>query len=134
MQAIDYTELNKNQMSVSFDLGREAEDFATNYLIQNGYKIIARNYFFRKAEIDIIAQIDNEIVIVEVKSRTSAIFSEPEIAVNTKKKKLIVFAADDFIQKNNFNCEVRFDILALLKTKQSWSVNHIINAFNASEI
>lgn len=121
-------------MSVSFDLGREAEDFATNYLIQNGYKIIARNYFFRKAEIDIIAQIDNEIVIVEVKSRTSAIFSEPEIAVNTKKKKLIVFAADDFIQKNNFNCEVRFDILALLKTKQSWSVNHIINAFNASEI
>lgn len=121
-------------MSVSYDLGKEAEDFAVNYLIQNKYKILARNYFFRKAEIDIIAQLENEIIVVEVKSRTSAIFSEPEEAVNTKKKKLIILATDDFIQKNNFNCEVRFDILALLKTKQSWSVNHIVNAFNASEI
>ncbi|WP_333663279.1 YraN family protein [Chishuiella changwenlii] len=121
-------------MSVSFDFGKEAEDFAVKYLIQNGYRILARNYFYRKAEIDIIAQLNNEIIIVEVKSRTSNFFSEPEEAVNTKKKKLLIFATDDFIQKNNFNCEVRFDILALLKTKQSWSVNHIVNAFNASEI
>ena len=121
-------------MSISYDFGKEAEDFAVNYLIQNGYKILARNYFFRKAEIDIIAQFENEIVIIEVKSRTSNYVAEPESSVNTKKKKLLILAADDFIQKNNFISEVRFDILALLKTQQSWSVNHIENAFNAAEI
>lgn len=121
-------------MSISYDFGREAEDFAANYLIQKGYKILARNYFFRKAEIDIIAQFETEIIIVEVKSRTTNHVSEPETAVNAKKKKLLILAADDFIQKNNFISEVRFDILALLKKQQSWSVNHIKNAFNASEI
>ena len=121
-------------MSISYDFGREAEDFAVNYLIQKGYKIMARNYFFRKAEIDIIALFENELIIVEVKSRSSDFMSAPEEAVNKKKKKMLILAADDFIQKNNFISEVRFDILALLKTQQSWSVNHIINAFDASEI
>ena len=108
-------------MSISYDFGKEAENFAANYLLKEGYQILARNYFSGKAEIDIIAQFNHEIIIVEVKSRS-------------KKKKLLILAADDFIQKNNFISEVRFDILALLKTQQSWSVNHIINAFNASEI
>lgn len=121
-------------MSISYDFGKEAEDFAVEYLLKEGYKILVRNYFYRKAEVDIIAQLENEIIIVEVKARTSNYISEPETAVNAKKKKLLILAADDFIQKNNFICEARFDILALLKTQQSWSVNHIKNAFNASEI
>ncbi|MGV0922889.1 YraN family protein [Empedobacter tilapiae] len=121
-------------MSVSYDFGREAEEFAVNYLMEKGYKILARNYFYRKAEIDIIAQLETEIIIVEVKARTSNYISEPETAVNMNKKKLLILAADDFIQKNNFISDVRFDILALLKKQQSWSVKHIINAFNASEI
>ncbi|UWX65875.1 YraN family protein [Empedobacter stercoris] len=121
-------------MSNSYDFGKEAEDFGVKYLTEKGYKILAKNYFFRKAEIDIIAQTENEIIIVEVKARTSNYISEPETAVNAKKKKLLILAADDFIQKNNFICEVRFDILALLKIQQSWSVNHIQNAFDASEI
>jgi len=121
-------------VSTSYDFGKEAENFAAQYLIQKGYKILAQNYFFRKAEIDIIAQKENEIIIVEVKSRTSNYFTEPEFAVNAKKKKLLVFAADDFIQKNNFNSDVRFDILALLKNNESWSIKHIENAFDASEI
>jgi putative endonuclease len=121
-------------MSESFDFGREAENYAAQYLLQKGYKIVARNYFYNKAEIDIIAQFENEIIIVEVKSRSSNYVSEPETAVNVKKKKLLILAADDFIQKNNLNSGVRFDILALLKNQQNWSVNHIENAFDASEI
>lgn len=135
MQEIVFTGQNKNKfVSTSYDFGKEAENFAAKYLIQKGYKILAQNYFFRKAEIDIIAQKENEIIIVEVKSRTSNYFTEPEFAVNTKKKRLLVFAADDFIQKNNFNSDVRFDILALLKNNESWSIKHIENAFDASEI
>lgn len=121
-------------MSNSYDFGKEAEAFAEKYLIEKGYTILVKNYFVKKAEIDIIAQFENEIIIVEVKARKSNYISEPENAVNAKKKKLLILAADDFIQKNNFICDVRFDILALLKIQQSWSVNHIENAFNASEI
>lgn len=121
-------------MSISYDFGKEAEDFAVDYLTKNGYIILAKNYFFKKAEIDIIAQFETEIIIVEVKARTSTYIADPATAVNAKKKKLLILAADDFIQKNNFICDVRFDILALLKIQQSWSVNHIKNAFNASEI
>ena len=116
------------------DLGKLGEDLAVDFLQKNGYEILDRNWRFQKAEIDIIAQFETEIIIVEVKSRTTNHVSEPETAVNAKKKKLLILAADDFIQKNNFISEVRFDILALLKIQQSWSVNHIENAFDASEI
>ena len=116
------------------DLGKFGEELAVDFLEKNGYEILETNWVFDKAEIDIIAQFENEIVIIEVKSRTSNYVAEPESSVNTKKKKLLILAADDFIQKNNFISEVRFDILALLKKQQSWSVNHIKNAFNASEI
>ena len=116
------------------DLGKLGEELAVDFLEKNGYEILETNWVFDKAEIDIIAQFENEIVIIEVKSRTSNYVAEPESSVNTKKKKLLILAADDFIQKNNFISEVRFDILALLKKQQSWSVNHIKNAFNASEI
>ena len=116
------------------DLGKFGEELAVDFLEKKGYEILETNWVFDKAEIDIIAQFENEIVIIEVKSRTSNYVAEPESSVNTKKKKLLILAADDFIQKNNFISEVRFDILALLKKQQSWSVNHIKNAFNASEI
>ena len=116
------------------DLGKFGEELAVDFLEKNGYEILETNWTFDKAEIDIIALFENELIIVEVKSRSSDFMSAPEEAVNKKKKKMLILAADDFIQKNNFISEVRFDILALLKKQQSWSVNHIKNAFNASEI
>ena len=120
-------------MSLSFDFGREAENFAVDYFSALGYQVLARNYFFQKAEIDLILQKENEIIMVEVKARNSS-FIRPEDAVNQKKKRLLIKAANEFILRNNLEADIRFDILALIKQKDGWKINHIIDAFNALEL
>lgn len=121
-------------MSKSYDFGREAELFAVDYFKSLGYKIIRQNYFYQKAEIDLILQKTNQIVIVEVKARANNAWSNPEDAVTIKKKKLLVSAAHQFILENNLDSEVRFDILALMKQDGLWNINHIVDAFNAIEL
>jgi putative endonuclease len=121
-------------MSESFDFGREAESFAVNYFQSLGYEIIKQNYFYQKAEIDLILKNSNQVVIVEVKARSSKIWTNPEDAVTFKKKKLLISAAHQFILENNLDAEIRFDILALVKQYGKWEVNHIIDAFNAFEL
>lgn len=121
-------------MSTSFDFGRQAENFAVNYFKDLGYKILARNYFYQKAEIDLIVENDNNLVIVEVKARNHKSIILPQDSVTTKKKKLLVAAANDFILKNNLIANVRFDILALVKHNDRWEVNHIEDAFTAYEL
>lgn len=121
-------------MSLSYDFGKEAELFAEKYFREKGYEIITRNYFFQKAEIDLIVQKDNNLVIVEVKARSYKTVILPEEAVSAKKKKLLIKAADDFILKNNVVANVRFDILALVKQNSGWEINHIEDAFTAFEL
>jgi putative endonuclease len=75
-------------------VGERGEQLATEYLSKNGYEIIERNWRFKKAEIDIIAIFKDEIVIVEVKTRTSEEFENPKEAVTISKQKNIVKAAD----------------------------------------
>ncbi|ADX67607.1 MULTISPECIES: YraN family protein [Weeksella] len=120
-------------MAQHFDFGREAEVKACQFLIEKNYKILDRNFYYQKAEIDIIAQHEQEIVICEVKARSNTFFTEPELAVTKAKQKRLILAADAYIQKNNYHLSVRFDILALTKTNNIWSIKHIENAFNALE-
>lgn len=56
------------------DFGKMAEDMAADYLQKNGYTIVARNFRFQKAEIDIIAEKDDLIIITEVKARSTDAF------------------------------------------------------------
>ena len=70
------------------DFGKIAEDLAVDFLVQNEYKILARNFRYLKAEVDIIAEFENQIVIVEVKARKTDAFLEPQEAVKKKKVKL----------------------------------------------
>lgn len=121
-------------MSLSYDFGKEAEDFAAAYFLEKGYEIIARNYFYQKAELDLIVQKNNNLVIVEVKARSYKTVNSPEDAVSAKKKKLLIMAANDFILKNNVVANVRFDILALVKQNTRWEINHIEDAFTALEL
>ena len=110
-------------------LGAAAEDYAVHYLKRKAYQIRKQNYRFLKAEIDIIAQIDDFLVIVEVKARTTSIFGKPEEFVTPKKIKLIVSAADEYLQRENIQMEVRFDIVAVLRQHGKWEVSHLENAF-----
>lgn len=117
------------------EFGKIAEDLAVDFLTRNGYKILARNFRYLKAEIDIIAEFENKIIIVEVKARNTDAFLEPQEAVNKKKIKLLISAAHYFIEENNLDKEVQFDIISVLPNKQkTLEIHHIIDAFQSFEI
>lgn len=96
------------------EFGKIAEELAVDFLVKKGYKILIRNYRYLKAEIDIIAEFENQTIIIEVKARHTDAFMEPHEAVNKKKIKLLVSAANAFIEENNIDKETRFDIISVL--------------------
>ena len=114
------------------DFGKLAEELAENFLVEKNYKILAKNYRYLKAEIDIIAQFENQIVIVEVKARATDAFMLPQEAINKKKIRLIVSAANEFLETNNIELETRFDVISVLPSeKGKLEITHIENAFYA---
>lgn len=114
------------------DFGKKAEDLAAEYLLKNDYKILARNFRFQKAEIDIIAEKEDLIVIVEVKARSTDAFMLPQEAVTKAKIKSIVSAANHYLEEFNKHNEVRFDIISVLPDEnKNLTVEHIADAFQA---
>lgn len=114
------------------DLGKKAEDLAAEYLIKNGHRILVRNFRYQKAEIDIISEKDNLIVVSEVKARSTDFFILPQEAVTKGKIKSIVTAANHFMEEFNRNQEVRFDIISVLPDKnKNLTIEHIPDAFEA---
>lgn len=117
-------------MAYHNELGKLGEELATQFLIREGYTILERNFVFDKAEIDIIAQKEEgEIVVVEVKTRNSNAFGDPQDFVTPNKIKLLVKAANEYIIESNLDAEVRFDIIAVLKNKKEERIEHFKNAF-----
>lgn len=114
------------------DLGKRAEDLAAEYLVKNGYRILVRNFRFKKTEIDIISEKDNLIIVTEVKARSTDFFILPQEAVTKGKIKSIVMAANHFMEEFNKNQEVRFDIVSVLPDqKGNLIIEHIPDAFQA---
>jgi putative endonuclease len=111
------------------ELGDKGEQLAVDYLLKNSYKIIARNYRFLKAEIDVIAQKEQVLICIEVKTRSSVDFGSPQDFINPKKIKLLVSAMDNFVIENDLDLEVRFDIIAILKQKSVFQIEHLKDAF-----
>ena len=117
------------------DFGKIAEDLAVDYLQKNGYKILVRNFRFQKAEIDIIAEKDEVIIIVEVKARSTDVFMLPQEAVTKTKIKLIVSAANHYLEEFNRANEVRFDIISVIPDeKRKLMIEHIPDAFQAWDV
>ena len=116
-------------MAIHNDLGKEGELLAKEYLLKNDYTILAQNWRFLKAEIDIIAQKGNTLAVVEVKTRTSTYFGNPEEFINPKKIKLLVTATNEYVISNNLDIDVRFDIIAVIKNKTTIEIEHLKDAF-----
>jgi len=111
------------------ELGKLGEALAAQFLLREGYEILERNWIFQKAEIDIIAKHKKEVIIVEVKTRNSAFFGDPQDFVTPGKIKLLVKAANEYMIINDLDLEVRFDIIAVLKNKKIEKIEHFENAF-----
>jgi len=111
------------------DLGERGEELAKSFLTGKGFEILETNWRFGKNEIDLIIKDKDYLVIVEVKTRTSAYFGEPEIFVNKNKQRMLIRAANHYIQKNNINIETRFDIISVIISAGKHTVHHIPDAF-----
>ena len=85
------------------DLGILGEQLAVEYLIKKGYVILEKNFRFEKHEIDIIAKHKQVLIVVEVKTRSTSKFGEPQNFVKPKQISRLVNAANAFMLKNNFD-------------------------------
>jgi len=111
------------------DLGKKGEEIAAGYLEKKGYQILEKNWRQWKNEIDVIAMDGKYLVIIEVKTRQSNYFGEPETAVTRDKQRALIRAANAYVRYKNINCEVRFDILSIIVSKTSEHIHHIVDAF-----
>lgn len=113
------------------ETGHTGEKLARNYLEEQGYEILEENWVFQKAEIDLVAYKNSTIVFIEVKTRTSVEFGQPEDFVNAIKKKLLKKAAEEYIHLMDFKGEIRFDIISIIFNKHTDNpqLKHIEDAF-----
>ena len=109
--------------------GDWGEKQAVAYLKENGFTILETNWRFKKLEIDIIAQIADKMVFVEVKTRGSNEYGEPETAVSLKKQRFIIKAANHYITEKDIDLEARFDIVGIMYIDNKIIVKHIPDAF-----
>lgn len=111
------------------ELGKLGEELAVEFLRKEGYEILETNWTFQKAEIDIIAQKENTLAIIEVKTRSSLEFGLPQDFVKPKKIQLLVKAVNEYVVSKNMDINVRFDIIAIHKEEKSFVIEHLIDAF-----
>jgi putative endonuclease len=112
-------------------LGRRGEDLACDYLEHNGFAIVERNYRTRRGEIDIIAHGENREVFVEVKTRRTSEFGEPEEAVTDTKVRRIRGVASEYLHEKKLGTDVRFDVISVLIDGEGnlKDLRHILEAF-----
>ncbi|MDR0845147.1 MAG: YraN family protein [Tannerella sp.] len=119
-------------MAEKNETGKTGEAIARSYLEISGYTILDTNWRFHRYELDIVATNGRELVVVEVKTRSSEYLISPEEAIDARKIQRIVAAADAYIRTKQINLPVRFDIICLIKDKQSYTVEqHYEDAFYA---
>ena len=111
------------------ELGKNGEDAAISYLMGRGYRILHTNWRKGRYELDIVAQTDEELIIIEVKTRSASNWMSPETAVDAQKIRRIVAATDLYIKLFNIDLPARFDIISILGSHPHFEIDHIEDAF-----
>jgi len=109
--------------------GDWGEKIAAAYLTEKGYSIIKKQWHYSRYEIDLIAQKDNTIVFVEVKTRFSKEYGEPWTAVNYSKQRKICRSADYYLRSYRVDAEPRFDIVSIVHAEGTTEITHLKQAF-----
>lgn len=111
-------------------VGELGEQLSRKYLIDRGYRILVNNYRTKLGEIDIIAQKNDVVAFIEVKTRTSTVFGLPREAVNYRKQMTLHRLAQQYIQHKKLqDVNFRFDVMEVQWIEESYEINHIENAF-----
>ena len=111
------------------ELGTVGETLAREYLAQKGYNVLEINWRYKRWEIDLIAEKNNEIIFVEVKTRTGNFFGEPELAVNKSKQNFLGQAASEYMDQKRLGGDVRFDIISITVKSTGNEILHVEDAF-----
>ena len=116
-------------------VGERGEEESARHLESRGYAVLARNYRTAYGEIDCVAQIEDTIVFVEVKTRRSLRFGTPLEAVTEDKRRRICLSAALYLQENGLmDAPCRFDVMAVRLTGTEASVRHYPSAFDCSDL
>lgn len=116
-------------MESTLDIGYEGEDAAAAFLEDQGYRILDRNYRFRKAEIDILASRGSILAVVEVKTRTGGFYEALTDSIPKSKINRLVIAAHHYVRERHINLEVRFDIIQIIRESSGLHLIHLEDAF-----
>jgi putative endonuclease len=110
-------------------LGQKGEKIAAEFLVYNGYRVLHKNWRYLKGELDLVVTDGTTLVVVEVKTRSSYYFGDPEESINHKKLKQIFDAADRYMEVYQVQMEIRYDIISIIFHGDSWTIDHIPDAF-----
>ena len=110
-------------------IGDRGEDNAVNFLLANGYEVLQRNFRFGRAEIDIIAQKNAVIVFIEVKTRKNNNYGYPESYLSEPQQERIHLAAEEYVLQNEWQGNIRFDIISILWDADAFNFEHFEDAF-----
>ncbi len=137
--------LTPEQRREALELGKLGEQMAAKHLEEQGCTILERNYRKGHLEIDIIAldpnpqcaqprfpskETTNELIIVEVKTRTHNTVFQPEDAVNHRKRLNLIRLGNQYIKSHGRKETVRLDVISIVKDDSGFHLKHIKNAFN----
>ena len=115
---------------IARDTGRMGEELACRYLKKNGYKILERNFRKKFGEIDIVAQIDDFLCFIEVKTRKNSAYGLPCEFVTHSKRQKIIRTAYTYINEKHYDGALRFDVVEVLSDEQGKrALRHIPHAF-----
>ena len=118
-------------MSDKIKTGSKGEQLAAEFLSGKGFEIVARNYRHARGEIDMIVRRDDWTIFVEVKTRSSLDFGQPEEFVTPGQARKIYDAAEEFIFSTDWQGHVRFDVVSvLMKGEECLEIEHFEDAIN----
>lgn len=122
--------IDSNGQDSRLHIGKTGEEFTCQWLRNQGYQILAQNYRTRMGELDIVAQRQETVAFVEVKTRETEYFPMSSLIVPSKQRKIIA-TAKRYLFENQFTNQkiYRFDIALVQGNYPHYSISYIENAF-----
>lgn len=123
----EHTTIVKQKKAQTKEIGQAGEEIAGLYLINKGYQIIDRNWnLYKGCELDIVASKENKLHFIEVKTRSSDKYGEPQLAINKKKMSHILSAIRQYRYEKHFiNIEYQIDSIAIIyRNEHDYKLQH----------
>lgn len=120
-------------MDTTNDIGNRGEDLAASFLERAGYTVVERNYRFKRHEVDLVClDVDQgeEVVFVEVKTRTGETFGPPEASITSEKEEALIEVGRAYLHERRLEgASARFDVVTVRLGNGEAQIEHYENAF-----